>query len=111
MKFAIIGGDMRQAKLSELLSADGHTVSAYALDKIRLEEVLQTASVKDAADDAKCVILPLPLTSKDGILNTPLSGGLHTTRDILSVLGRSRSSVQAGLIRPPMTWPRPWGCS
>ena len=87
MKFAIIGGDMRQAKLSELLSADGHTVSAYALDKIRLEEVLQTASVKDAADDAKCVILPLPLTSKDGILNTPLSGGLHTTRDILSVLG------------------------
>lgn len=78
---------MRQAKLSELLASDGHIVSSYAIDKIRLEEgVLQTASVKDAVEDAKCVILPLPITAKDGILNTPLSGGLHTTREIFSAL-------------------------
>ena len=29
MEFAIIGGDMRQAKLAELLAADGHAVSAF----------------------------------------------------------------------------------
>ena len=87
MKFAAIGGDMRQAKLSELLAADGHTVAAFAIDKIRLEGgVLQTASIKDAVCDARCVILPLPVTSKEGILNTPLSGGLHTVREILSAL-------------------------
>ena len=26
----VAGGDMRQAKLAELLAADGHTVHAYA---------------------------------------------------------------------------------
>ena len=35
MKFALIGGDMRQAKLADLLADDGHFVSAFALDKVQ----------------------------------------------------------------------------
>ena len=30
----VAGGDMRQAKLAELLAADGHTVHAYALERL-----------------------------------------------------------------------------
>ena len=87
MKFAVIGGDMRQAKLAELLAADGHSVSTFAIDKIRLEgSVVQKTLIREAVDDAACVIMPLPVTSREGMLNAPLSSGLHTTREVLSVL-------------------------
>ncbi len=87
MKFAVIGGDMRQAKLAELLAADGHSVSTFAIDKIRLEgSVSQKTLIREATDDAACAIMPLPVTSREGMLNAPLSSGLHTTREILSVL-------------------------
>jgi len=87
MKFAVIGGDMRQAKFAEILAGDGHVVAAFAIDKLRLEKgVLQTASVQDAVENADCVILPLPVTSKEGTLNTPLSSGLHTVREVLHAI-------------------------
>ena len=87
MKFAVIGGDMRQVKLAELLHADGHAVSAYALDKIRLADgIAQPPTAKATAEGADAVVLPLPLQSREGMLSTPLSAGLHTTREILSTL-------------------------
>jgi dipicolinate synthase subunit A len=98
MKFAVIGGDMRQAKLAELLAADGHTVSTYAIDKIRLEgSVLQKSLIREAVDDAACVIMPLPVTSREGMLNAPLSSGLYTTREVLSAL-RPEQILCAGRI-------------
>ncbi len=45
----VAGGDMRQAKLAELLAADGHTVHAYALERlgaldgVEMEESLEGA--------------------------------------------------------------------
>ena len=87
MKFAVIGGDMRQAKLAELLALDGHEVSAFAIDKIRLEGGVRTCElVKEAVSGTDCVVFPLPLASAEGLLNAPLSSGLHTTREVISVL-------------------------
>lgn len=98
MKFAVIGGDMRQAKLAELLAADGHSVSTFAIDKIRLEgSVTQKMLIREAVDDVGCVIMPLPITSREGMLNAPLSSGLHTTREVLSVL-RPEQILCAGRI-------------
>jgi dipicolinate synthase subunit A len=87
MKFAVIGGDMRQAKLAELLDGDGHETAVFALDKMRLNEgVRQCDTAKEAIRDAKCVVLPLPLQSREGMLASPLSAGLHTVREILSAV-------------------------
>lgn len=98
MRFAVLGGDMRQAKLAELLAADGHVVSTFALDKFRFEEgILQEGVLKDAVIAAECVVLPLPVTSREGMLNTPLSCDLHTTREVLSVL-RTDQIICAGRI-------------
>lgn len=98
MKFAVIGGDMRQAKLAELLAADGHSVSTFAIDKIRLEgSVMQKTLVREAVDDAVCVIMPLPVTSREGMLNAPLSSGLYTTREMFSAL-RPEQILCAGRI-------------
>lgn len=91
MKFAVVGGDMRQAKLAELLAADGHPVSTFAIDKIRLEgSVQQKTQLREAVTDADCVVLPLPVNSREGMLNAPLCDGLYTTREVLSALGREQ---------------------
>ncbi|MDR0904938.1 MAG: hypothetical protein LBN00_01975, partial [Oscillospiraceae bacterium] len=87
MKFAVFGGDMRQVKLAELLIADGHAVNAFALDKIRLADgIEQPPTAKAAANGAEIIVLPLPLQSREGMLSSPLSAGLHTTREILSAV-------------------------
>ncbi len=85
MKFAVIGGDMRQVRLSELLALDGHQVSAYALDKMTFSDgVVQESTARKAVSGAGCIVLPLPVSSRDGMLNAPLSGDMHTVREILS---------------------------
>ena len=100
MKFAVVGGDMRQAKLAELLAADGHFVSAFAIDKIQLSHgVMQTESAKEAVLEAECVILPLPVTTKEGVLNTPLSSSLHTTNEVFSLV-QGTQLVCAGRLDP-----------
>ena len=92
MKFAVIGGDMRQVKLAELLHADGHEVATFALDKIRLADgVKQLPTARVATDGSRVVVLPLPVQSREGMLSTPLSVGLHTTREILSTLNPSQT--------------------
>ena len=71
MHFSVIGGDLRQGKLAELLAKDGHTVHTFGLE--RLPEPLsvpQDKTVEQAAASADCVILPLPMCGEDG-LNLP----------------------------------------
>jgi dipicolinate synthase subunit A len=98
MRFAVLGGDMRQAKLAELLAADGHTVSTFAIDKIRLDgDIKQETALKEAVGGAECVVLPLPVTSREGMLNTPLGNELYTTREVLAAL-RPEQVITAGKI-------------
>ena len=74
LNFWVIGGDMRQAKLAQLLAEDGHTVRTYALDPG--PEALpgpipeESLSLVGRAD---CVVLPLPVSTGDGLLHAPLS--------------------------------------
>ncbi|MCL2368543.1 MAG: dipicolinate synthase subunit DpsA [Oscillospiraceae bacterium] len=72
-KFAVIGGDMRQVKLSNLLVADGHPVTAFAIDQVRPEGATLAATLQSATAGADCVLLPLPLTRERTKLNAPLS--------------------------------------
>jgi dipicolinate synthase subunit A len=73
--------------LAGLLAADSHEVKTFAIDKIaEVRGVTQTSLAADAASGAACVVLPLPLATRDGILVTPLSGGLYTTREIFASL-------------------------
>ena len=64
--FAVIGGDLRQTKLIELLLADKHKVSAFALPPCAEEKGIVSQSLAQAVEGAHCVILPLPV-SRDGI--------------------------------------------
>lgn len=70
-RFSIIGGDMRNVKLSELLAEDGHEIHTFALDNTgkisqRCSDMSETFALSDIA------VGPMPFTSGDGMyLNAP----------------------------------------
>ena len=83
LKFAIIGGDMRQVKLAELLAVDGHTVSAFAMDKIQsIWGVRRSDLLFDAVAGAAYVVLPLPLSGHQGFLNDPFGKYIYHRRSV-----------------------------
>ena len=62
----VAGGDMRQAKLAELLAADGHTVHAYALERLGALDGVEMEESLEGAALADCVVLPLPAAGRAG---------------------------------------------
>lgn len=86
LNFWVVGGDMRQAKLAELLADDGHTVHTLALENapeltgVTAEESLERAVLAD------CVVLPLPAEGEGGVLNCPLSAVPLPMEEVFSTL-------------------------
>ena len=80
--FWVIGGDTRQLRLAELLENDGHTVHTAALERGRQKE---EEPFRDALL-AHCIILPLPVTTPEGLLHTPLCGGVYPLDEVLNAL-------------------------
>ena len=99
LTFWVVGGDMRQARLAELLSADGHTVHTFALEELGpLAGVKQEESLREM-ELADCVVLPLPAAGEGGGLNTPLSGAVHPLAEVFDAL-RPGQVVCAGRVDP-----------
>ena len=96
----VIGGDLRQVKLAELLLADGHTVHTYALENAGESEQEGEKSLASAAL-ADCVILPLPVAGEGAMLNAPLSPGCHPLAEILDAL-RPGQVICAGRVDDPV---------
>ena len=99
LNFWVVGGDMRQAKLAELLSADGHTVHTYALEELGPLAGVHAAEDLGEAELADCVVLPLPAAGEGGRLNAPLSGVAHPMEEVLAAL-RPGQVVCAGRVDP-----------
>ncbi len=74
MDFAVLGGDARIVRMCHLLTADGHDVRCYGLDKAPGAAALrQQESPEAAVQGADCVILPLPVRGGPELLHTPLA--------------------------------------
>lgn len=72
--FWIVGGDLRQIKLAELLLEDGHQVQTYAVEQRPEQGKLPGDGIRcRGIEEADCVILPLPVMAEHGILNSKLS--------------------------------------
>lgn len=82
----VLGGDLRQEKLAALLSEDGHCVHTYALDQAAPCGGIITETALEGLHRADCVILPLPVAAKPGVLHTPLGDGERPLADIFSRL-------------------------
>ena len=95
LNFWVVGGDMRQAKLAELLAGDGHTVHTFGLD-IPLPDVDRADGLTGIAL-ADCVVLPLPAAGEGAMLNAPLSTASHPLAEVLDAL-RPGQLVCAGMV-------------
>ena len=90
MKFAVIGGDMRIVRLAAMLEGEGHEICCFALDEAPAELIKSCAlSVCASAQDADCVILPLPVLDMRGGLNAPLSAFRHDAEGIMRALPKT----------------------
>jgi len=90
MIFTVVGGDMRSARLAELLAAEGNECRVFALDKLNVDTAVTSCSdIRSAAENTDCVILPLPVSLKEGFLNAPLSDTAHLLPGIFAALPKS----------------------
>ena len=71
--FWVVGGDLRQVKLAQLLQADGHTTQTYAMEQRPEAGELTGSDTLKGIERSDCVILPLPAAGEGGMLNAPLS--------------------------------------
>lgn len=85
MNFAVIGGDLRICRLCAMLAADGHQVETYALENSGFS-LRCRASAQLAAENAHCVIFPLPICMDSGELNAPLLEEEHDIHDVIDIL-------------------------
>lgn len=85
----VLGGDLRQAKLGQLLQNDGHTVHACGLECVPDSELNNEKDLQ-GVELADCVILPLPVTGDKTTLNAPFSGQEYELAQILDALGKKQ---------------------
>lgn len=95
----VVGGDLRQVRLAQLLCEEGHTVHTWALEEA--EGVPEPAADLKEARLADCVVLPLPAAGEDGRLNTPFSGQAPELAEVLDAL-RPGQVVCAGRASPEL---------
>ena len=96
----VVGGDLRQVRLAQLLCEEGHTVHTWALEEA--EGVPEPAADLKEARLADCVVLPLPAVGEDGRLNAPFSGQAPELAEVLDAL-RPGQVVCAGRASPELT--------
>ena len=91
-KYLVLGGDLRNVKLAEMLADDGNRVFSFGQD--RSDEILDDGriekcnSLKTAFENAQIIVGPVPFASNEEFINTPFSHDKTVTaaRSELSLL-------------------------
>ena len=82
--FSIIGGDYRNIKLAELLSADGHEIDMYGFENIKLPyNINKVNDIFTAVNKSKYIIGPIPLSLDDISVNAPFHTGEISIKKII----------------------------
>ena len=86
-KLAIIGGDLRIAKLAIMLANDGNEVYVYGLEKSeeikKQKNIIQCDTIRKAIDNVEIVIGPIPFSSNSNTITMPFSGKELTIREMM----------------------------
>ena len=86
-KLAVIGGDLRIAKLAIMLANDGNEVYVYGLEKSeeirRQKNIIQCDTIRKAIEDVEIVIGPIPFSSNGNTINMPFSDKEITIREMM----------------------------
>ena len=96
MKFAVIGGDMRQARMAEMLASDGHYVTVSLMEETEIPGA-ENMDWQSAIKNTEYIVLPLPVSSSGGAVNAPMSKEHETIYNILESI-RPSQTVLAGMV-------------
>ena len=101
-KLAVIGGDLRIAKLAIMLANDGNEVYVYGLEKSeeikRQKNIIQCDTIRKAIDNVEIVIGPIPFSSNGNTINMPFSDKEITIREMMHNI--NAKVLIAGAISP-----------
>lgn len=99
--FAVIGGDLRQAHLADLLAADGFSVRTAGFEREAglSPDVLQLKNVSEAVVRAQCVILPLPFSVDGETVNAPFACAPIALEDVWKAASKG-AFVTGGMLTP-----------
>lgn len=101
-KLAIIGGDLRIAKLAIMLANDGNEVYVYGLEKSeeikKQKNIIQCDTIRKAIDNVEIVIGPIPFSSNGNTINMPFSDKEVTIREMMHNI--NAKVLIAGAISP-----------
>lgn len=87
-------------RLARLLLEDGHGVRSWALESPELPGGARVcASAAEALEGADCLLLPMPVSMRSGLLNAPLSEGTHCLGEVFAAL-KPWQRACGGLVDP-----------
>ena len=91
MKFLIIGGDMRNVEVANILSKLGHDCYIYGMDRIDIlnQNIKKAEAISTSIKGCRGVILPVPV-SKDGVkITAPYSSDDIYLAEVFSSVDKS----------------------
>ena len=83
---SIIGGDLRYVKLANMLSKDGIKISTYGLNHkeiIENKNISKCTTLDEILNKNEIVLLPLPLTKNNVIINSTFSENELKIKDLI----------------------------
>ena len=89
LRIAVVGGDEREREIARLAAATGADVRAYGFPwpEGGIDGVRHAGSAREALEDARIALFPIPGIAHDGTLFAPAAGtGILPDRDLLSAM-------------------------
>lgn len=99
MNFAVIGGDERSVQLVCRLLQDGHQVKTWRMECVLGVQETKCTHLEQTLEGAECVVLPVPLSVKPGVLNAPF-GETEPRLEIVMERLPAHVPVFAGMVPP-----------
>ena len=93
-KYTVIGGDLRNIKLANLIKADGNEVNIYGFEKADSEFGLkECGDLYTAIDESDIVIGPLPCSNDDESINAPFHNEKIYINEVFKIMNKNQLFV------------------
>ncbi|HHV98683.1 MAG TPA: dipicolinate synthase subunit DpsA [Clostridiaceae bacterium] len=90
-KYTVIGGDLRNVKLAELLAEDGNNVNIYGFNSAGFElKIKESKDLALAIDESDVVIGPLPCSNDNETLNAPFHSEKIHINEIFKTMNKNQ---------------------
>lgn len=90
-KYTVIGGDLRNVKLAELLAEDGNTVNIYGFSNAGFElKIKESEDLALAIDESDVIIGPLPCSNDNETLNAPFHSEIIYINEIFKTMNKNQ---------------------